>query len=431
MSLKANWKENWKNKGRFFWLLFLEIILSNFIASMLASGKVFTRLAITLTISILLIMPGYYLYARSIKADKQSAGEKPSPALRRSWPTSAILLAILVIAKAVVCILLFVFLFYPCSSFDVIRNLNGCEATLPHPFSVLSISFSHDGALMATSELYGPVRLWSYPNPELLLTIEIDRDHQTTVALSPDGSLVATGSYGGPIRVWEAATGDVLHTLVQENDSAGQVAFSPDNARLVSIADSGLQIWNARSGELENTLEQDSPSDFAISPDGNLIASANRSGYIRLWRLSDGVNVFIIRQPYLETLIFSPDSKYLVTVGSSPNFAEDRIGIWDTAINFWDTSDGLLDQTVPRQNAHITSISISRDGAILAGGEQACFGEDKSLFGRQCVHVWQLTEGNRYSALYVPYGAAATAFAPIDDNLLIGSFSGVFIWRLP
>src|SRR5262249_59904692 len=67
---------------------------------------------------------------------------------------------------------------------------------------------------------------------------------------------------------------------------------------------------------------------FALSPDGNTLALAERKLTIRLWSVADrkDIRVFPIGGPqdaYISRLAFSPDGKELAVAGSG------RLGNWD------------------------------------------------------------------------------------------------------
>ena len=64
----------------------------------------------------------------------------------------------------------------------------------------------------------------------------------STVEYSNDGALLATGDAVGVIRIWEAATGKLLHEFraCEGSQSIHQMRFSPDDTKLAAAVEMGI-----------------------------------------------------------------------------------------------------------------------------------------------------------------------------------------------
>jgi WD40 repeat protein len=62
------------------------------------------------------------------------------------------------------------------------------------------------------------------------------------------------------------------------NDWIGEVVFTPDGRRVAAVAMRSIVIWNAATGDEEDSLERESGSSadcLAVSPDGRWLAVTN------------------------------------------------------------------------------------------------------------------------------------------------------------
>ena len=99
------------------------------------------------------------------------------------------------------------------------------------------------------------------------------------------------------------------------------VAFSRDSSRLASTADNPFQtvkIWTSSNSDLVRTItyQGDWPSCVAITSNGEYVMAGGSK--VRIWRVSDGVRVFISgpEDEFIHSLCFSPNDAYL-SIGRS------------------------------------------------------------------------------------------------------------------
>ncbi|MEL6978647.1 MAG: c-type cytochrome [Pseudomonadota bacterium] len=108
------------------------------------------------------------------------------------------------------------------------------------------------------------------------------------VAVSSDGRLAATASFDYALGLWDLASGARLTWLDGHEAAANAALFLPDG-RLVSGGDDfALMLWDLSGDSAPLRLEghQNKIQNLALSPMGDLIASASWDGDIGLWRLS-------------------------------------------------------------------------------------------------------------------------------------------------
>ena len=219
--------------------------------------------------------------------------------------------------------------------------------------------FSPDGKTLAgggSAATPGHLRLWDASNGQLIREAPAHGTGIAALAWSPQGTLVAT-------------TGDDLDDAGASDPDASDA--SPSTARVV-------KLWSAADGTLFKTLtgHEDIVSSVAFSPDGTLVASADREGRVRLWSTSDGAVVRELAKPpnprglttdaFNGSVAFSPDGRWLASRGVAWTKATTRTSRYfasKTAPSHASSGDGAR-ATSARSDGHPTVASSSEARAM-------------------------------------------------------------------
>ena len=205
---------------------------------------------------------------------------------------------------------------------------------------------SLDGGLFAT--VSGPreddpdggrsIELWDVDTGQLRHALPTDLEAIEDFALSEDGGLLFVESRSG--LAWlDTSTGRRLDTQPIEGLRADDARILPDGTRLAFADESGTtSLWRTRPAEEIASHETSSGQRPApeFSPDGSVLV-ARRGSEFQLFDAVTGAVVGFGR--HAETIVsaeFSPDGRWLATVGKSRNserIRADRVSVfkvWDT-----------------------------------------------------------------------------------------------------
>jgi WD40 repeat protein len=205
----------------------------------------------------------------------------------------------------------------------------------------------------------GPLAVWGYEDASIRLFDanggkEIRRfnkegDTKTTdpwgwsylisVNFSPNGKILATSRDAGRIDLWDVESGKKLHTLTFKSfHQAVFLAFSPDGTKLASaggdpwVRDTTIRLWDVTKGkEVLPLVGHSSPiPSVAISPNGAIVATAGQDGIIYLWDRSSGKHLFRLeghpdRHPQVS---FSRDGQRMIWWETYNRYGTLRI--WDS-----------------------------------------------------------------------------------------------------
>ena len=236
-----------------------------------------------------------------------------------------------------------------------LRTLNG------HRDRVNSLSFSPDGATLASGSYDDTARLWDVNTGSHLRTLDGHTDWIRDVSFSPDGTTIATASGDNTVRLWDANTGRELRILKGHTTWVRSASFSPDGKTIVSGSyDDTARLWDANTGSELRTLKghRAGAASVLFSPDGTIILSGSYDGTARLWDANTGSE--------LHTL--TGHTGAVVNVAFSPDGTTVATGSWDRTARLWDASTGSPLRTLTGHTAEVNGISFSPDSNTLATG---------------------------------------------------------------
>jgi len=284
---------------------------------------------------------------------------------------------------------------------------------LRHGDAVNSASFSPDGTRIVTASDDKTARLWDAHTGKPIGQPMRHGDKVKTAFFSPDGNRVITASWDRTARLWDGHTGKQIGKPLRNIEAVGLAAwnasgainsasFSADGARLLTVAYSSVQVWDARTGQPIGVLVRSSDhSDFSgadLSADGTRLVTAAEDDLAQLWDVSTGqpigppMGLPKRQENRVQTARFSPDGSRVVTASTdgtarlwdghtgrpiggpmrheslvttavfSPDGARVITGAWDHTARLWDANTGQPIGAPMRHDGTVNAVSFSHDG---------------------------------------------------------------------
>lgn len=309
------------------------------------------------------------------------------------------------------------------NAFQNLRELRRCA---PNAAGLHAVAFSPDGQLLATGSLSyylgikswdNTVRLWDVKTCRLILAFRAKQFSVLSVSFSPDGKLLATGSEDKTVQLWEVATGKEISTFRGHGEWVNSVAFSPDGRTLATASDDKTaRLWDVATSSEIGVLRghEDRVKSVAFSPDGRTLATGSWDKTARLWDLASRkeVRTLLGHDSFIGSVTFSPDSKLLAT------------GSDDKTARLWDVATGREITVFRGSETAVSSVAFSPDGQILATNSWKSW--------RGMARLWKVATGKEITILRGHNGfVTSVVFSPDGSLLATGSTDGsARLWKV-
>ena len=210
------------------------------------------------------------------------------------------------------------------------------------------------------------------------------------------------------------------------------VAFSPRGNVLASgNVDGSIRLWDVADPAHPRPLGQPltggtgAAGSVAFSADGHTLASGNGDGSIRLWDVADPAHPRPLGQP-----LTSVGGISVYSVAFSPGGHTLASGNGDGSIRLWDVADPAhprpLGQPLTGGTGAAGSVAFSADGHTLASGN-----------GDGSIRLWDVADPAHPRPLGQPLTSVggisvySVAFSPGGHTLAIGNFDGsIRLWDI-
>lgn len=265
-------------------------------------------------------------------------------------------------------------------------------------------------------------------------SIELDSEAKISpaIALSSDGRYLATAmseedNYS--IQVWNTDTGELLNTFSESTSMIKDLAFSLDGTFLaIGNIDETIMLWDIASN-ISNVIYKGTYSSsltLTFSPDGELLASGDDDGNVRILKVNDSKDGLarVMSQDIFKSghrrhkdkvtaLTFSPDGKILIS------------GSEDGTIGGWDVTSRKQLFISPGHSVDITGLAEIRDENNLLSMHSL---ESQIL-------RWDINSGKQLTGTYF-FNKHPKALSPDGMTLVIEEWfpfidDNYLIWNIP
>ncbi|MBI3409635.1 MAG: protein kinase [Planctomycetes bacterium] len=253
------------------------------------------------------------------------------------------------------------------------ERLKGRFAMEAHEGRANAVVYSPDGKFLASAggepAKPGEIKIWRTSDGQQIALFEGHSDGINSLAYNHDGTLLASGSFDRTVKIWDVASQKELITLKGHSRHVWGVAFSSKGILASAGGDSSIRLWDYAAilkGEKNAVKVLKTPSHevraVAFAPAGDLLASAEFDGMVRLWDMETGTEKDALKghEGEVHALAFSPAGKLLASGGGR--------GTKRGEVKFWETDTGKLRFSRYGLSDRVLSLAFSKDGKLAAGG---------------------------------------------------------------
>ncbi len=336
--------------------------------------------------------------------------------------------------------------------------------------SVLTVSLSPEGNLLATGDTNGEIRIYQVQTGALLINKPAHSGWVRALTWSNHGTKLASASTDYTVKLWKLNS-DVpqlehVHTMTGHKNWIWSIAFSFDDTKLASGSDdTTMKVWEVVNGNCLGTYSHQLWVRFvSFRPDG-LLVSASTDQVVKTWDIEKGhcVNQWQEETHEVRAVALTQDGKYVITGGEDckvrllelenkgkivKEFVGHTARVWsvssaqsqpilasssaDQVIKLWHLETGACLNTFTKEEVgRVRALAFSNDGKILATGSDAQGVKLWDVQKGECLQVFEARTSRIWSVAFVPNQSQFVSGG--DDNILrlwdvqgnlIRSFSG-------
>ena len=337
------------------------------------------------------------------------------------------------------------------------KEIKEIETLSGHTSRANSVSFSHNGNILASASNDRTVKLWQVKLP-LVTRLKADSQRVFYVSFSPNGQKIASAGQDKTIQLWDK-NGNWQQTLNGHSKQVNSVSFSTNGEKVASSSHDDtvkLWTWQGKQYQLKKTIPRESlvegSSSVSFNPNTHnpLVAVVDTQGIVKILDINGSKKYnFPVHKKEIWTVSFSPDGKAIATasgdrtaklwdVKGKPkvtleghNAAVRDISFHpkrnliataseDNTVKLWDFSGQLL-KNITGHSDQVMSVRFSPDGGTIATAS-----DDRT------IKLWNL-DGTLITSLKGHSGAVnSISFNPKNSKILISgsSDSTIIIWHL-
>lgn len=234
-------------------------------------------------------------------------------------------------------------------------------------------AISSDGESIAEAGDDATLRLWKVASESKRIIGKPGGESISAIAVSADGQLVAIGS-GEELTLASSPGGETLRKFPDHQATINRLVFSNDNRILASADETGaIKLWDLSNGQIKETLSTGGKvTAVRFAPSDRTLATASEDGTVTLWDLQTRTRVLQLKKHSgaVNTIAFSGDGVLMAT------------GSDDRTVIIWDTASGKSRRTLKGHDLAVTSVAFSPDASLLACGS-----------GNASVVLWDVQTG--------------------------------------
>ncbi len=236
---------------------------------------------------------------------------------------------------------------------------------LPFPEGVPHVlKFSRSGSLLLAGGgiggKSGSVVVFDVKTGKRAFEVGEELDVVLAADINEDHSRIALGGPGRVVRIYSTADGALVHEIRKHTEWIYALEFSPDGV-LLATADrnGGMFVWEAETArEYQNLAgHKAAVTDVSWRIDSNVLASASEDGTIKLWEMNGGKEIKNIgaHGGGVTSIEMARDGKIVST-------GRDRL------TKLWD-ANGAAIREFPAFGDIATEVAITHDSARVVAGD--------------------------------------------------------------
>ena len=196
------------------------------------------------------------------------------------------------------------------------------------PQKTLDLTFSPDSKMLAFSDPFSGVKIWSIEAQSEISSIKKEFSHPTEMEFSPDGILLAVNYAFSNIEVWDTNTQRIIPMLNRQDPKAQNtqdlkcLTFSPDSSMLALKHTNYIDIYQidpsgmALHRRFTSNGSLGTSDILVFSPNGKMLLDVNWMGNgndIQIWDLDSEnlLGTFSVQSQPIKKLVFSHDGNNL------------------------------------------------------------------------------------------------------------------------
>lgn len=280
-----------------------------------------------------------------------------------------------------------------------------------HLSTITSLNYSPDGQKVVTASNDNDVKIWTAATGELLFTIKAHKNWVNKAIFSRDGQFIYSGGSDKYIMASSAIDGTPAFKMKKNRDWVGGLDQSKDGRMLLVATGLVVRVKNAKNRRLLFELP---PTDVVysaeFSPDSRFILLAYADSTARIWDISKGKSVHVLRKhtKSITSAKYSPDGKKIVTAGL------------DQSVRVWDAETGDVLFELPGPFTKHTFAFFSPNGKMIVTG------------GGTNLRLWDAEYGHLLHTFPTDEeGVSEAAISPDSNFIIIGNSNGLSqTWKI-